>query len=89
MVDTTKIVIMSTPTPTSSSSTTKTKVYTKQDDKLRNGPCSKIYQQLEQCAIRQGVNVNNHKLKLRACPSDTDRLIKCMNKHPVHFYSGN
>ncbi len=54
-------------------------------DKLRNGPCSKIYNQLEQCAASKGVDLNNHKLKLKACPSDTDRLIKCMNKHPMYF----
>ena len=55
-------------------------------DKLRRGPCSEVYSQLEQCAISKGVDPSRHREKLRACPSDTDRLIKCMNKNPRHFY---
>lgn len=54
-------------------------------NKLRDGPCSKIYQELEACGEANGVDISN-KDKLQSCPSHTDRLIKCMNKNPSYFY---
>ena len=72
--------------PTTEQSSTTNNPNVNPQDKLRNGPCSEIYSQLEQCAINNGVDVSSHKEKLRACPSDTDRLIKCMNRNPKHFY---
>lgn len=55
--------------------------------KLRDGPCSKIYAELEGCAEAKGVDLSNNKEKLQSCPSHTDRLIKCMNKNPSYFYN--
>lgn len=71
-------------TQTTSSSEPRTN-YNSQD-KLRDGPCSEVFLQLEMCAQSKGVDMKNHKLKLMTCPSDTDRLIKCMNKNPKFFY---
>ena len=58
----------------------------KQPDKLAEGPCALPYEQIIKCAEKKGVNVSKHKLKMQACPSETDALIKCMNKHPKYFY---
>lgn len=55
-------------------------------NKLRDGPCSKIYEELEKCAQANGVDMSKNKEKLQSCPSHTDRLIKCMNKNPSYFY---
>lgn len=55
--------------------------------KLLDGPCSEVYKLLGKCAIEKGIDVNNMKMKLEACPSETDGLIKCMNKNPKYFFS--
>lgn len=56
-----------------------------QENKLRDGPCSKQYGWLEECAARRGVRNENQKRKMQSCPSETDRLIKCVNRHPLYF----
>ena len=55
--------------------------------KLLDGPCSEVYKLLGKCAMEKGIDVNNMKMKLEACPSETDGLIKCMNKNPKYFFS--
>jgi hypothetical protein len=52
-------------------------------NKLQDGPCGKQYALLQQCATRNGVT--NSKQQLQACPSETDMLITCVNKHPLFF----
>jgi hypothetical protein len=59
---------------------------TKPTDKLRDGPCSGVYELVDKCAESKGVDVSKHKEKLQSCPSETDALIKCMNKNPKYFY---
>ena len=54
-----------------------------QPDKLRDGPCAKQFAMLKQCAERKGVI--DDKKQMQACPSETDRLIQCINKHPLYF----
>ena len=53
-------------------------------DKLRDGPCAKEFAYLSACAKRKGV-VNN-KQQMQACPSETDLLIRCINKNPLYFH---
>jgi hypothetical protein len=53
------------------------------ENKLKDGPCAQQFEWLEICAQKNGVV--NEKQKMKACPSETDRLIKCVNKHPVFF----
>ena len=59
------------------------------DDRLRDGPCSKQYQYLLSCAERQGLLTTNSTMKeqMQSCPSATDRLIKCIHQHPLYFQS--
>ena len=49
-------------------------------NKLSDGPCSSMLELLDKCAVSKGVNMSKHKEKLQSCPSETDALIKCMNK---------
>lgn len=58
----------------------------KQNDKLENGPCAEAFSRIKECGKAQGIDQRNHKQKLEACPGETDALIKCMNKHPLHFH---
>jgi hypothetical protein len=53
------------------------------DDPVRDGPCAKNFSLLKECAQRKGVR--NEKQQLQACPSETDLLIRCVNKHPLYF----
>ena len=55
-------------------------------DKLRDGPCSSVYELLEKCAESKGINMANNREKLQSCPTETDALIKCVNKNPKYFY---
>mmetsp|Transcript_27900 Transcript_27900/g.33024 ORF Transcript_27900/g.33024 Transcript_27900/m.33024 type:complete len:95 (+) Transcript_27900:103-387(+) len=55
-------------------------------DKLREGPCAGVFSNIEECAKTKGVELRNYKAKLIACPNETDSLIKCMNKNPLHFH---
>lgn len=79
----------------------------KKINKLSDGPCSREYQSLEDCAERkknrqhqrqqqqQGMLLSNtittnndddaNKDKMQSCPSETDRLIKCIRKNPLYF----
>jgi len=57
-----------------------------QKEKLRSGPCAEVYFQLEKCAKDKNIDSRKHKEKLTACPNETDLLIKCMNKNPLHFF---
>lgn len=66
--------------------TTLSKDNSQPPNKLRDGPCTEIYKELETCAEAKGVNTKNHKEKLHSCPADTDRLITCMNRNPSYFY---
>lgn len=54
-----------------------------QENKLKDGPCAKQYVWLEKCAERK--QVANEKQKMQSCPSETDRLIKCIAKFPLYF----
>jgi GCK domain len=57
-------------------------------DKLRDGPCQQEYIALEKCAqSKQNPNeaTLNEKDRMQACPSQTDRLIRCIHKHPRFF----
>lgn len=56
-------------------------------DKVRNGPCANIFADLEKCGIIKGVSGRAEKLE--ACPSETDRLIRCINKNPLFFGKGS
>lgn len=55
-------------------------------DKVKGGPCAQQFEWLESCARRKGLT--NQKQQLQGCPSETDRLIKCINKNPL-FFQGN
>jgi hypothetical protein len=54
-----------------------------QENKLIDGPCAKQHEWLEKCAERK--HVINEKQKMQSCPSETDRLIKCIAKYPLYF----
>ena len=56
-----------------------------QQDKLRDGPCADIFRQLLQCGEKKRMPYG--KKQLEACPTETDRLITCMNKNPLYFHS--
>lgn len=56
---------------------------TNEENKLKDGPCSKQYEWLERCAQRK--HMSTEKQKMQSCPSETDRLIKCMHRHPLYF----
>mmetsp|Transcript_15099 Transcript_15099/g.17240 ORF Transcript_15099/g.17240 Transcript_15099/m.17240 type:complete len:86 (+) Transcript_15099:63-320(+) len=71
---------------TSTSNSTSNKPSPDGGNKLKNGPCSSMYNRLEQCAMSKNIDLRNHKKKLSSCPAQTDLLIKCMNKHPQYFY---
>jgi hypothetical protein len=58
---------------------------TRQPNKLEDGPCAKPFELLEACAIRKGITRSNEKHRMQACPSETDVLIKCINKNPLFF----
>ena len=55
------------------------------NDKIKEGPCAQQFEWLESCARRK--KVTNQKQQLQSCPSETDHLIKCINKHPLFFQS--
>jgi hypothetical protein len=55
------------------------------ENRLKGGPCAKQYEWLEACAARN--QVKNPKQQMQSCPSETDRLIKCVNMHPKYFQS--
>lgn len=54
-------------------------------DKLRDGPCSEIYEKLNACTNKSKARFG--KKQLEECPSETDMLIKCIGKHPLYFHS--
>jgi hypothetical protein len=59
-------------------------------DKLRDGPCRIEYKSLEVCASkkqRPDEAPMTEKERMQACPSQTDRLIKCIHRHPLFFQS--
>ena len=55
------------------------------DDKLSKGPCAKQYEWLQTCAAKN--QARNPKEQMQSCPSETDRLIKCVHRHPKYFQS--
>jgi len=55
----------------------------RQPDKLKDGPCAQIFEDLEKCARAKGIT--KHSEKLQACPTETDQIIKCLNKNPEYF----
>ena len=54
-------------------------------NKLKDGPCSKVFELLEACANRKGVARESEKDRMQACPSETDVLIRCIHKNPLFF----
>ena len=57
-------------------------------DKLRDGPCRAEYKALDLCASkrqRPDEAPMTEKERMQACPSQTDRLIKCIHRHPLFF----
>jgi hypothetical protein len=54
-----------------------------QENKLRDGPCARQYEWLERCAEKK--QAIYEKEKMQSCPSETDRLIKCIAQHPLYF----
>ena len=62
------------PTPSSSS---------QENNKLKDGPCAQQYEWLEECAAKK--QALYEKEKMQSCPSETDRLIKCIARHPLYF----
>jgi hypothetical protein len=54
-----------------------------EENKLADGPCAKQHEWLEKCAEKK--RVINEKQKMQNCPSETDRLIKCIAKYPLYF----
>ena len=52
-------------------------------NKLKDGPCAAQFELLELCAERKQVATD--KQKMQSCPSETDRLIRCMHRHPLYF----
>mmetsp|Transcript_6521 Transcript_6521/g.16528 ORF Transcript_6521/g.16528 Transcript_6521/m.16528 type:complete len:86 (-) Transcript_6521:183-440(-) len=57
-------------------------------DKLRDGPCRVEYKALDSCASkrqRPDEAQMTEKERMQACPSQTDRLIKCIHRHPLFF----
>mmetsp|Transcript_19159 Transcript_19159/g.38656 ORF Transcript_19159/g.38656 Transcript_19159/m.38656 type:complete len:120 (-) Transcript_19159:295-654(-) len=56
------------------------------EDRLRDGPCTNHYIELETCANAK--SLTTHKEKLVRCNRQTDELIKCMKKNPL-FFQGN
>mmetsp|Transcript_5012 Transcript_5012/g.7065 ORF Transcript_5012/g.7065 Transcript_5012/m.7065 type:complete len:80 (+) Transcript_5012:244-483(+) len=59
----------------------------RQNDRLGEGPCKEIFATLKKCSAAKGAK--NHMEELYACPTETERLIKCMNKNPVYFQWGD
>lgn len=57
----------------------------RKSNKLVDGPCSKPYEMLEACAIRKDVATKTEKDRMQSCPSETDVLIKCINRNPLFF----
>jgi len=56
-------------------------------NKLKDGPCSKEFLLLETCGKRKGLSSDSEKVRMQACPSNTDVLIKCIHKNPLYFQS--
>jgi hypothetical protein len=56
-------------------------------DKLKGGPCKEDFALLKACARRKGLLGESEKQQMQACPSETDRLITCVNKNPLFFQS--
>ena len=54
-------------------------------DKLRDGPCSSVFELLESC--RRSKGIQQDKAALTGCVSETDRLISCIHKHPAYFHA--
>jgi len=52
-------------------------------DKLQDGPCSHLYKMLMECSDSKDAVYG--KKTMEACPSETDLLIKCVNKNPAYF----
>mmetsp|Transcript_374 Transcript_374/g.418 ORF Transcript_374/g.418 Transcript_374/m.418 type:complete len:81 (+) Transcript_374:90-332(+) len=59
----------------------------KQNDRLGKGPCKDVFAALKKCSAVKGAK--NHMEELYSCPTETDRLIKCMNKNPIYFQWGD
>mmetsp|Transcript_28000 Transcript_28000/g.39439 ORF Transcript_28000/g.39439 Transcript_28000/m.39439 type:complete len:81 (+) Transcript_28000:93-335(+) len=58
-----------------------------QNDRLGKGPCKEIFTALKKCSAVKGAK--NHMEELYSCPTETERLIKCMNKNPIYFQWGD
>jgi len=54
------------------------------DQKLREGPCSKQYTLLKQCQSTRGIKRAANALTY--CVSETDLLIRCVHRHPRFFH---
>jgi len=54
-----------------------------EENKLKDGPCAMQFEWLEKCA--QNKRLTTEKQKMQSCPSETDRLIRCMHRHPLYF----
>lgn len=59
---------------------------TQQENKLNNGPCADTYALLEKCKVNLGIQHKSGKVAMALCVSETDLLIKCIKKHPLHFH---
>jgi len=55
----------------------------KEENKLRDGPCSHYYDLLMKCSDRKDAPYG--KKSMEACPSETDLLLKCVHKNPAYF----
>jgi hypothetical protein len=54
-------------------------------DKLRDGPCSEIYELLQKCRTSKGIR--RDQVAISVCVSETDRLISCIHKNPAYFHA--
>jgi len=57
----------------------------KKHDKLSDGPCSSLYENLRNCSSRN--QVARYYDELKACPEQMEQLTSCINKYPLHHYS--
>eukprot|EP00566_Odontella_aurita_P030140 CAMPEP_0113529296 /NCGR_PEP_ID=MMETSP0015_2-20120614/2317_1 /TAXON_ID=2838 /ORGANISM="Odontella" /LENGTH=66 /DNA_ID=CAMNT_0000427915 /DNA_START=221 /DNA_END=421 /DNA_ORIENTATION=+ /assembly_acc=CAM_ASM_000160 len=55
----------------------------KEANRVTKGPCATLFSELALCGKKVGAK--ERKARIEACPSETDRLIKCMSKHPLYY----
>lgn len=53
-------------------------------DKLREGPCRKVYALLEKCHKDRKIPLEQ---AMTVCVNEADLLIRCVHKHPAYFHS--